>query len=169
MGKPETVSEPRARLQRFGPDPRITISASGAKRAARTGLTRVRTRSLSEAQKFLANRAASTREGWIPVSLPPPASVRTVLQLRSTCGWEPAVPGASLRQALNRALTYGPHRAPRGGFFSEALNFGDLARIAKTEVFQGFRSGDPKGHFESLSVRLEPKKTPLYNSQRTTH
>ena len=35
----------RSHYQRFGPAPRITISASGPKSAARTGLTRVRTRS----------------------------------------------------------------------------------------------------------------------------
>src|SRR5690554_550417 len=44
-GKPETFSEPRARRWRFGPAPRITIPASGAMSAARTGLTKVRTRS----------------------------------------------------------------------------------------------------------------------------
>jgi len=41
----QTFSELRARCWRFGPGPRISISASGIYQAALTGLTRVRTRS----------------------------------------------------------------------------------------------------------------------------
>ena len=45
---------------RFGPDPLITISASGFQSAAFEGLTEDRTRSHPMAQKLLALRAATT-------------------------------------------------------------------------------------------------------------
>lgn len=62
MGQPETFSEPRARCRRFGPGPRITISASGAHQAAPKGLTRVRTRSHVQGSEIPCQRGRHPQE-----------------------------------------------------------------------------------------------------------
>ena len=89
-------------------------------------------------QKFLANRAASTKEGWISGSSPPPLALAKAFS-RSVCSRNFPLFSRVMRQGLSTGLrAKRPGSGLSGSVFSRADDCADLVNFCKLLIIMRY-------------------------------